>query len=274
LGVPEAFFADDAEVERVAALGWRGLEEERLGGWLLRAGGGFTARANSVLALGPPGRSLPAALEHVNGWYAARGLPALLSVPLPLRAELHADLLALGWALTRTAEVLVGDVAAMAAENTGPARTSDRVQVDRRPGEAWLTLYDPGGPDLPSSAVDVLTRGEVVGFVSVVRDGAVVAIGRGAVAEGWVGLSAVEVAVSARRQGLGAQVVGALLAWGAANGARSAYLQVLPDNAPARMLYARLGFVRHHRYDYLTGPRPDPPPRPVRRLAIPQSPGV
>ena len=50
---------DVAGLELLAARGWRGTEEARLGDWLLRAGGGFTGRANSALALGDPGRPLP-----------------------------------------------------------------------------------------------------------------------------------------------------------------------------------------------------------------------
>ncbi|MBW8766779.1 MAG: GNAT family N-acetyltransferase, partial [Geodermatophilales bacterium] len=37
-----------AELELLTAESWRGLERERYGDWLLRAGGGFTGRANSV----------------------------------------------------------------------------------------------------------------------------------------------------------------------------------------------------------------------------------
>jgi hypothetical protein len=48
-------------LERAAASGWRGTEEASLGGWLLRAAGGFTGRANSALAIGDPGMPLAAA---------------------------------------------------------------------------------------------------------------------------------------------------------------------------------------------------------------------
>jgi ribosomal protein S18 acetylase RimI-like enzyme len=47
-----------------------------------------------------------------------------------------------------------------------------------------------------------------------------------------------------------------LLEWARAGAegdvARSAYLQVSPDNSAALALYASLGFVHHHTYVYLT----------------------
>ena len=72
------------ELERVAAAHWRGTEQEWLGEWLLRAADGFTGRANSALPLGDPGASLDDSLDYVSGWYRARGLPAMIAVPLPL----------------------------------------------------------------------------------------------------------------------------------------------------------------------------------------------
>jgi GNAT superfamily N-acetyltransferase len=38
------------DLEHAATPGWRALEEDRLGDWLLRAASGFTGRANSALA--------------------------------------------------------------------------------------------------------------------------------------------------------------------------------------------------------------------------------
>src|SRR5215207_4225414 len=61
-------------LEAAAALGWQALETALLGGWLLRAAGGFTGRANSCLPLREPGRPLPEAVDRVERWYGSRGL--------------------------------------------------------------------------------------------------------------------------------------------------------------------------------------------------------
>jgi hypothetical protein len=63
------------ELEAIAAMGWRAPEEERLGGWLLRAALGFTGPANSALAAGDPGMPLPEAVIRVRRWYAERNCP-------------------------------------------------------------------------------------------------------------------------------------------------------------------------------------------------------
>ena len=60
---------DVIDLERIAARGWQGTHTLQIGDWLLRAGSGFTGRANSVLPLGPPGRVFPDAL----GWLSEAG---------------------------------------------------------------------------------------------------------------------------------------------------------------------------------------------------------
>ena len=71
------------DLERLMADGWRAVEEEWLGDWMLRASSGFTGRGNSVLPLGDPGSSMETSVEHVEEWYAARGLPSQFHLDLP-----------------------------------------------------------------------------------------------------------------------------------------------------------------------------------------------
>ena len=70
------------ELERVASLGWQGTNTQVLGEWLLRAGSGFTGRANSVLPLGSPGCPLDDALNAVWEFYRGHHLTPLFQVPL------------------------------------------------------------------------------------------------------------------------------------------------------------------------------------------------
>jgi N-acetylglutamate synthase len=78
-------------------------------------------------------------------------------------------------------------------------------------------------------------------------------------------VTAVEVAPTHRRRGLGTEVMRALATWGACNGARQCYLQVEAGNEAAQAMYGRLGFRTHHRYHYrIDSARPGTAGEPVR----------
>jgi N-acetylglutamate synthase len=66
------------DLERAAALHWQAPETEPLGEWRLRAGAGFTGRANSALPLGDPGLPLPEAVTAVEDWYRRRDLRPMI----------------------------------------------------------------------------------------------------------------------------------------------------------------------------------------------------
>ncbi len=70
------------------------------------------------------------------------------------------------------------------------------------------------------------------------------------VQEKLVGLFGLAVAKPARRTGLGRALSHAALAWGASQGATTAWLQVEADNRPAEQLYHALGFTERYRYAY------------------------
>ena len=72
-----------------------------------------------------------------------------------------------------------------------------------------------------------------------------------------VGIFDVATVPGARRRGVARRITSALLAWGAAQGARRAYLQVAEGNAAARALYAGFGFEPAYRYVYAVGPSGD-----------------
>jgi ribosomal protein S18 acetylase RimI-like enzyme len=236
----------DADLERIAAGGWPGLRQERLGDWLMRAGNGWTGRANSVLPIGDPGLPLDEALVRVHEWYAEQGLSPLFQVALPCSALLDRQLQERGWEPYNFSGVLTADVAEVLA--TSPEGPVPQVELGEIPDADWLAAYNYRGDTLPPGAEQTLRAGDRPLFARIEADGRIVAIARFSVSGDWVGVTAVEVDPAARRRGL----AGHLMREGLRQlPATACYLQVANSNAPALALYEGLGFFRHHDYHYL-----------------------
>jgi len=258
-------------LEDVAADGWRPLELAWVGvpgcGWRLRAAGGFTGRANSALTTGEPGVPVPQAIAAVETWYRERGLPAAFAVtwaldePVDRRGgEVDAELRARKYALDTPTLVLTAATREMAAAALRPGSVPlpDGLRLDLadEPDDGWLGVYRYRGRPLPAVARQVLLSAPAQTFVSV-RDGErTVAVGRGASSRGWTGVTAMQVAESHQRRGLGREVLGALAGWALQRGDRAAYLQVAEANSAARGLYASVGLRPHHGYHYRLAPVP------------------
>ncbi|MEU0601203.1 GNAT family N-acetyltransferase [Streptomyces sp. NPDC006393] len=249
------------ELARVVARAWRPVESERLGEWELRAAGGFTRRANSVLPLGDPGLPLDEALTAVRRWYGERGLPAYVQTATGAEGTqelLCAELERRGWVREVTAEVWTGALAPVAdrAEGSG-------VVLSRTADEAWLARYQRKG--VSGVALKVLGSGPSVWFATVpgaAAGEAPAAIGRCVVDGRWASFAAVEVDPARRRRGLATTVMAALARQALAEGASAACLQVETDNAGARALYAGSGFAAHHAYHHYREPATEPPASP------------
>ncbi len=258
-GAPHEALGVD-ELEAVAAEHWRPDERVDLGGWRLRAAGGFTGRANSALATGSPGLPLAEALAAVEAFYDRRGLPARVAVPHAAGSALDApavagELAARGWAVDTPTLVLTAALRALPDPGAVPLPPGCSVVAAAEPDEGWLGLYRYRGTTaVPEAGRRVLLSADAQVFLSVVADGATVAVARGSASPGWVGLSAVEVALEHRRRGLARRLLAEVAAWGLERGASAAFLQVAAANTGARALYAGAGFAVHHAYHYRVRP--------------------
>jgi N-acetylglutamate synthase len=241
------------EVERMGAMGWRGLEQRSLGEWLLRASGGFTSRGNSALALGDPGTDLESAVDELEHWYSERGLPPRIQLtdndaPPGLSGVLDQR----GWSTSPTVHTMTAELGHVlrAAKATTPLQ----LRLDDAPDAGWISRYARVTDVLLPTARALLTNHPAAVFASL-RDGEqTVAVARAAVDDRWAGLFAVEVSPDHRRSGLGEVVSAAALRWAGQRGARRTYLQTSTDNAPAIALYERLGYAVHHDYLYREAP--------------------
>ncbi|MGW9302518.1 GNAT family N-acetyltransferase [Streptomyces cyaneofuscatus] len=251
--------ASFAELAAVTARAWQPVESEPLGEWRLRAAGGFTRRANSVLPLGDPGLPLGEAFGRVERWYEERGLPPYIQTATGAEGAqeaLCAELERHGWRREVTAEVRI---AALAPVGDLDADVS-AVRLSREPDAAWLSRYQRFSTPGPH-VLRVLGGGPSVWFATVAGTGdgetgggtggeAPAAIGRCVVDGRWAGFMAVEVAPEHRRRGLATSVMAALARQALEEGASAAWLQVEEDNEGARALYDGMGFAAHHRYHH------------------------
>ncbi len=265
-------------LDRLAADAWPALEVVELNGWRLRAAEGVTKRANSALPLAADrltGGVLDEQLTAVTGFYAERGLPARIQVRDPL---LDQQLAARGWRIESPTLVLTGPVPG-ARPASSPAGsppcggllvdtpgvlTSGSPQgraaaVAQVPDQAWLACWWAVTGHGGERELDVARRclagiASPAGYASVRVEGDVVAVARGVVAEGWLGLFAMAVLPASRRQGHGRDLLGALGQWAATQGARAAYLQLWSGNDAGRALYTAAGFETAYGYRYRYGP--------------------
>jgi N-acetylglutamate synthase len=242
-----------AAFERIVAQHWQGTEQAYLGGWLLRAAGGFTGRANSALPLGDPGMPLERAVDEVEAWYSGRGLNPLIVIASGFGhppGALETLLTERGWGTRQIPAVVM----TASTEVVAGYRRDAAVTLAAEPDEQWLATYRYRGQELPPHALPVLLSAPAQVFASVRRDGRTVATGRLSMGGGWAGLTAIEVDAAWRRAGLGTEVTAALAAHAAAHGIGQIFLQVEEGNAAARTLYARIGFTARHRYHYQRAP--------------------
>jgi ribosomal protein S18 acetylase RimI-like enzyme len=238
-----ARYSEIDALERTADRCWPAPVHERLGDWFLRAAQGWTNRANSALPLGSAGLAMDEALRATRAWYAGHGLTPRITVPLPLRRDVADALAAAGWyaqprVLVQTALL----------DTIGPARSE--VVLRERPSDEFLSLVAARKQSLPPAAMQVLMGTPEVRFAHRYsgEDGALVGIARGAVADGTLHRSVVEVVETARRGGIAGDVSRALAEWGRSAGAMRAVLQVEERNTGAVALYGGLGFTTHHTY--------------------------
>ncbi|MGB3773187.1 MAG: GNAT family N-acetyltransferase [Rhodococcus sp. (in: high G+C Gram-positive bacteria)] len=244
-------------LESAAADAWPGTDQHWLDGWLLRAGGGVTRRANSAVPLRPEAST--GSLPEIESWYRGRGLTPQLVVPDRLLRVPP------GWTESAEALVLTSSLSApVLASRTRVARRG-RVRPDSRgaahsvtesagPDETWLALHPRYGS--PGAAAELIAVRD--GTTAYLRVGDVAAA-RVAVTEAptgrrWVSITALSTDPEHRRRGHATTLFTEAMRWGSEHGATHAYVQVEDDNLGARQLYDGLGFAEHHRYRYATRP--------------------
>ncbi len=255
---------DVAQLEEVTVDGWRALEQDDLGDWVLRASSGWTSRGNSVLTVGDPGLSLPQAVGVAQRWYAARSLPARFCLLTDAAGDpLHPALFTVlrdGGATTAQPTLTMTAPVGQLPQLT---ESSPPVTADAELTLPWLTAFAAYREVLPGVAEAIPTGSRAQLFLAVPgaeagaqgHPGATPrAIAWMSIYPGWAGIHAMWVAPEHRRQGLATAIVAAVAQLGRDHHMGEVYLMVERDNQAAVTAYTAMGFAPHHGHLYATLP--------------------
>lgn len=229
---------------------WPALQTYLHDGWLLRFSDGYTKRANSVNALYPGSEPLASKIAFCEAQYRRRGLtPVFRVAAFSQPPELDAALEARGYIRFDETSVQGLDL------DESDARESRRAFIlpERSGLETWLNTFHRLNPARRDRVTHAKLLGAAFGRkcpMILMVNGETVACGLGIHDNGYFGLFDIVTDAAHRRRGYGRELAAALLDWGVAVDAHSAFLQVMTNNQPALALYAQLGFNELYRYWY------------------------
>jgi ribosomal protein S18 acetylase RimI-like enzyme len=216
------------------------FEEAVVAGWYVRSDPELpNRRANCAWAVGEPAVPLAEATDEVVAWFRDRNRrPIVLTEP-----GSPVDIALADWEVQAATDVMTAPVG-----SDGDASATEPVETWSL---AWARIRDVSDAHR-AALVERLADVDAVGAVQ--RAGTNPVAGGLGVAEGpMVGVFNVATDPRHRRKGHATRITEALMAWGAARGASTAYLQVEASNPGAAALYRGLGFTTACRYHYRLG---------------------
>lgn len=225
-------------MERAHVHAWPALRTARIDGWLWRASGGGSQRANSVSTVDFDGGDPDAAIARAEAMYAESGLPPRFqtfdeSAPADLTARLQRS----GYRQTEATRTMLKTPV---AHPPVPG-----VTVQDRAGDDWRGVYL-GQITASRRVINNRILDQIpapAAFFTTHVNGAPVATALCVIDSGCAVVECVATAAAARRRGAARSVMLALEHWAAAQGADLLGLQVVATNAPAVGLYHGLGFT-------------------------------
>jgi len=219
-------------------------------GWVLRFGGGYTGRANSVHPLYDGSLDVRGKIEFCERAYRRAGIRLLFKMtPAARPAELDGLLEGLAYRAFNHTSVQTKPL------DSGTAGPDERgVSAYEGVDERWLEPVV-RFREIPMHHAEVLRS--ILGalnlparFATLSEGREVVACGLAVLEDEWVGLFDIVTRADRKRRGHATRLIGHLLAWAGGHGASTAYLQVTQNNTPALQLYEKLGFREAYPYWY------------------------
>jgi len=237
------------KIEKISMNAWPALETVRYDGWTLRFADGVTKRSNSVNPINGSTLDIETKIAHCESLYRCRNLPACFKLTEAVfPPDLDSILGSRGYSREFEISVQLADL------KTAGTGIDDRVLISENTDEEWIyNLIRMDGMSPFNGAVirkiiEKIALPKCV--VTLTSDGAAAGCGLGVVEGQYIGLFEIVIDPAHRNKGLGEVLIRNMQNWGRGQGAETAYLQVLADNAPAIRLYEKTGFSEVYRYWY------------------------
>ncbi|UDL94852.1 GNAT family N-acetyltransferase [Lichenihabitans sp. PAMC28606] len=242
---------DNATIRSIEECGfnaWPAKTTVLSGGWLLRLHDGYTKRANSANAWSP-GPDFEAVRRDAETLYRRHGLPVVFRLTPLADPSLDEHLDHAGYTrvdptivMTKRLDRVVADLDPM-------------IRLETKASPHWLESVAeataiPAAFRLSHDALISNIQRQTVFATILAEDAQPIGYGLAVIEGERIGLFELVVHPAWRGRKLGERLVSALMAWGAAQGAASAYLQVGADNIAACRLYRRIGFSDAYPYHY------------------------
>jgi GNAT superfamily N-acetyltransferase len=226
------------------------LNQQLYDGWVLRASGTDTRRANSVTAIYASLLPLHEKILACEAWYRLLGQAAIFRLTDALSPEgLDGMLAQRGYSREVETFVMTADLFSLPAPEGG-APNGFRV-VERSAAQGSADLHRLKQTQAPlverDSKRQSLWKGEQA-FLAIEQGGDIQCCGMARRDGDHVGIFSMYTAEEQRGKGFATRLVGRLVEWGKARGAHTAFLQVHVSNQPAIRVYGKFGFKPRYRY--------------------------
>ena len=218
-------------------------------GWVVRASGNDVRRANSATVFYPSSIPLEAKIDVVEEWYRQHGQGAMFRLnDILTPPELDGLLARRGYTREMDTFMMTLDITSITLDVGVPQglRVVERNNIDGiadvhqlKGSTATMAARDTARQSLWRGPERYLALKSINGLVS---------CGMARVQNGCVGIFTMRTAEKSRGRGYASLLVAHLLAWGRAQGAHSAFLQVDQSNELAIRVYRRFGFAPRYSY--------------------------
>lgn len=240
------------KIEELSINAFPSLQTQLVDGWLLRFSDGYSKRANSINPIYRSSGKTCEKIKMVEQVYQERNLPVMYKLTSRVFPENLDNILEQA---DYSLEALTSVQVLSLHEFSVPFQSSSTSAIYNSFEDQWFknfcelnSMKESDQLILKKMLERIVPKACYVVLYNDKKD--VVACGMGVLEDDYLGLFDIVTNPKERNKGYGMQLLLTILNWGKTNGAKDAYLQVVPDNFPALHLYAKLGFTEAYKYWY------------------------